>query len=360
MMYKKWICSLLILVATLSPALAAAPRSTRINKNRAQLAVAAANERAQVEAFRLLIFSTVLSTKLPHLVEVPIGVQRKYNNIRNGVFASLPMLATTIGVGFSARGSVEEFKSVLEPVTAILVAIAQSIAESGRMVWKSLEAIGIDRLLAASWDSLVGLAKIFQSFFTAGGAISSLTVLGSGTLGASSYMVWNPTTEDALGTEKVRALLGYNEELQSKLEKVTGELGNAFDLNVVQQATFREAATEELAAQAVANKFSRDAKYSIDVLKILREKSLVSRGTLDAVEVYKELYERSIFDSDSFNDVEILVRNVDSIAALSAVLESLLNEGRLSREDEKEVRQQLADATRNLARVKKYLDAAVE
>src|SRR5438045_386587 len=97
---------ILTFTITTAPVLAASSQRRPSNNSKTKsealnLAITAANERTQVEALKLLVYASVLSSKIGGVVEVPVEVQKKYNNFRNAVFASLPMSVLTGGVGFS-------------------------------------------------------------------------------------------------------------------------------------------------------------------------------------------------------------------------------------------------------------------
>jgi len=315
---------------------------------------------AQRNAMRLLIFTSVLSARTgDDIVKVRPEVRKKYDRLRNSVFASMPVTSVGLLTGYATKGSFEEFQSVVGAITAVVKFIGRGVIKGLHMSWDLLEKIGIDKILNASgtssekvWNFIQPVVKIF---ITKGALTMSAALSGSAILGASSFMLTHDA-ESALTHSTIRSILGEDKALQKQTDAVVVDLSAIFDLNASQQAIFKEALLEEVTKQGIANKFRSDVKYDINIVKILADRNLISREEAVAAELYKKMYDASTSHRADLNDLEKLKVQVDAITALSAILEEISLSGRLNAQSDKEVADLLMNTERNLKLIKANLN----
>jgi len=318
-----------------------------------QLALQVSKEMMQTEAFKLLVYTSVLSSKVGDVVEVSPAIQGKYNTIRNLVFASLPMSVVGAATVFLAQRSAKEFESVLAPVTALIKFLMNGLVESAKQVWKVSEALRIDKVLEQSGQSLKwsieALEPILKIFISKGFGISVATVSGSATLGASSFLIWNSRAEGALNYATARSLLGYDRDVKRNVDAAVTDLSEIFSLNAKDEAQFKDALFDEVVKQAIDQKFDRRAKFNVDAVSLLSKKNIISPEQAAAANALRELTTVAMTRrTDKASDQELLIHNIDTVTALCAVLEAMVESGKLSESEEKEVRQLLGNAKRNL------------
>lgn len=326
-------------------------------------ALKASTEQVQADAIRLLIHSIVLTNKVGEVVEITPETEAKYASIRNSVFASLPMGLVAAGTLVSLKQSAKQFESVLKPVTEFVKMLARAATESVKRVGQSIgdvmKALKVDVVLEKSVNSSENvwnfIKPVVRLFINKGVGISVLTISGAGVLSGSSFLVYNSTTKDALknGRAPARSLLGYNAALEQKLDEVTADLSIVYQFGPEQKSIFKEALANEIIAQAVKTKFDRNAEYKIDAIEIVRSKNLAAPEIIEAALALRESVAIATGGRGlATTDAEILVQSIDIVTATSALLESYLQSGRLSHDDEKQVALMLYNAQQNLELVK--------
>lgn len=358
-------CLLLISFSLISLQVYGADQTTTDNARQAKnidLAVKASENPARQEALKLLIFSTVLSAKTGNLIEVSPKTRETYNRIRLGVFAPIVMTPFAISVGFSARQSAKTFESVLAPITAVLRAVAELVAQSGEALWNILEALKIDKSLDWSGDvvkaSYEALKPIIEVFISKGALISSGTVSGSAMLGASSFLVLNDA-EVALTHKQVAQLLGYDSNLKNKVDLAVTEVGSAFNFDLTNRSLLRDELVNEIYKQAAEKGFDHNAEYTIDVIGLMKKNNLISQEQYMTTLLYQDLYKATALGTlETRPGLERLRDSVDHIAAVCAVLHELIENGKLNKKDRMEALYMHDNALKVLGFIKNNLELA--
>ena len=321
-------------------------------------AIENANTLLQEKALKVLILNAVIGAESGTLLDVPTAVRDRWDTIRLSTVGFIQVAAAGIGTFYMGQASSKEFQSVLAPLTYLVKIISHLVTVSANQLTFSLEKIGVDVLLRSSGESLEtvikSLTQVFASFITKGGIISSTTISASGFF-ASSTFAWFTNTNEVLTYENARSLLGYDKELQKRIDRLTFSLSQLLDFNGDQSATLKRIIENELIRVGIEKQFAQDADYQINLVPPMLEAGLINSKTAAAINGLNELYQIATKNQIEGLEPGSLGESVNVLVALSAILESQLGQENLDRQMEKEIRQQLADVQKTLKLVQATL-----
>ena len=312
------------------PSLSHAADAAATTEARGELA---AMTEAQRLNLNLLIATVVVDQKMGGLVEVDEAVARKYQLIKAAYLGSVP--TTSVGGSAVALGeqSSKKVEFLIAPLTALLRFSGRQLVSSGRALDTFSRVTGLDTVITKGLELSEKSVEqvvlpILKVFVTKRTALSSATSSASAVFGGSVFFMMNDAKE-AMTWERARQVLGQNDVVRARVESIVTEMAYIFNLDPSAQATLKIAIYDEAMKQAVANKFSQDkSKYSLDVVEIMRTKSLITSETASAVVALRGLTQ-NIQTPAQAGTRGITIENLDMAMNLAAVLESQLNSGRL-------------------------------
>ncbi len=303
---------------------------------------------SQQLAIKLLIANALVTRKIGKVVEVDPNIQKNYGRVRGMILGSIPASSVTGIAGYLGKESAEEFKSILTPVTELVKFLGTMSYESAKASWELIEKIGLNIILEKSGKSIEWSFKniiepIVKSSITKGSAVASGAVTAAGLAATSSFLLFNPTAEGALSFDVIRQVLGYNQNVEKNIDLMIEQVSAVFDLNATDKANLKLAIVEETLKQAVENEFSSDSsRYKLDIVKIMKDKKIITEEVADVVSSLRTAYERTTStDRTTVSDVEMLKSNLNAVLALHAMLATTVESGSITDEAMREKMQQL-------------------
>ncbi len=302
--------------------------------------LSAVNEEVQTQSLRLMVFSALLSDKLVKMDKVPAQVEQRYQRIKLTYFGSLPTSSASGITVFLAQQTSQRIELFMNFLTTVFRALAEGMKASSTAINDSSTAIykipavkyAVDHLGSGLRYVVEQIVEISRSSVFKGSGMLAGTLSASTVLGGSAYFGAHNASE-ALTGAKARALLGYDRALQKNIDQVVGEVSGIFSLSAAQAAQFKTALLNETINQAVKNNFSKNSNlYKIDVLQLLLANNLASNEQVVFVKALLPTYEL-LSQSKAItleSELKDLRSNVDNVAALSAVLAELSNNGQIT------------------------------
>lgn len=322
-------------------------------------AVDASLKPAEQEAARILLYSAALSKQMGEVVEIPHEVQKHYLSAAKSVAYSIPTGVTAVGTLYLFQSSLNEFKSIMDWVNVVIGYVATSFKEVARVSGESLKAIGVEYLARKSVDSS---ATVFDNFVlpvlkrlsTRGIRYAVGAGVGASSLSGSAYLIFNGPA-DTLKYETARELLGYNKHLNAEVDAKMDELMYVFNLKPSDITSVKDAVRKEIIEVAVKNDFRRDRTYHVDLIKVLASQKVLNSDHLLAAQALREIVENSTEVQVSEEAQARLGRSVAVILATQAMLDTMIESGKLTTETEKEARQMLGNSKRVVKRIHENL-----
>ena len=322
-------------------------------------AVAASLTPAEQEAARLLLYSAALSAQLGGLVDIPRDIQERYNTAAKTVGFSVPGTAVAVGTLYTFQSSLKEFKSVMQWVNVVIGYVGRSFNEVGRLTLQSLEAIGVkflsEKLFESSERTFNALIlPVLKISSNRGIGYALATSGGVGSLAGSSYLTFNGPA-DALKYDVARNLFGYNKHLSEQIDEKVAELGYVFALKPSDITSVKDAVRIAVIENAVKNDFRKEATYELDLVQVLESKNAIGADQIAAAKLLREIVKHSTAVKVDEDDQARLGRSVTVILATQALLDTMIESGKLSTSSEKEARQMLGNSKRVVKRIHENL-----
>ncbi len=264
---------------------------------KAELAEKATLSEAQQTAAKLLLYSIIFSEEAGDLVEIPReGPRTGYNgSVKTTALAPVTLVIGGVTIFMSAQ-SFEAVKIALPFIKVLIKASAEAMKASGDMIEASAKAIKLDWSSEQSGKSFDFAWKNFirptlDLMYKFGVHYSAGSAAGTSLLFSSGYSSFN-NSEDILTHEMARSLLGYNKALNTSLEAKLKELGGLYDIPAEKLPILKRSMRDALVAEAERNQFRRDAKYDLDLVKLMGEKEIISKPEYEASQAMGELVRR--------------------------------------------------------------------
>ncbi len=323
--------------------------------------VAASLKPAEQEAVKLLLYSIILSQQTGGIVEVPRHVRDRYNSAGKALGFSIPGGVAAGGTYWAFKESIGEFKSVIEWVTLVVKAVGNASIYAAKQSGKASEAIGLDRAIQSSLDgSEAAYRVVLKPLLTilSQKGVRYVVASGSGaaSLGGSSYLIFTGP-ERAMTHSSARWLFGYNKPLAAQIDTKVNEMANIYELKPAEVVALKKALHGELIRVAVANKFREDVTYNVDLVGVMSANKLISQEQAAAANLLEEIVKASTSVQVSQDEGTRLGSSVAVILATQAILETMIEEGKLSTDSEMRARQLLGNSKRLVKRIGANLSA---
>lgn len=303
---------------------AAITKSTETEKTAAMKANLTATQQM---AIKLLVANTMVAKKIGRVAAIDESVQRNYGRIRGMFLGSVPASSVAGLAGYLGKESAKTFQSVFQPITELVKALANISYKSAKVGWEVFEFIGLDIVSEKSGKSIEWVFSnivkpVLEISITKGTAISSGSLTATAVAGTSSFLLFNPTAEDAMQMEAIRKILGYDKSLEKNVNLMVEQISGIFDLNASDKAKLQLAIINEALVQVAKNNFSQDSNlYKIDIVEILKAQKIISVETAEAVNSLRSAYDRMTSSQrTTVSDVEVIKANLQSVLALHAML----------------------------------------
>ncbi len=337
-------------------------QETTAPKNAEEKAVAASLTPAQHEAAKLLLYSVALSAQTGEMVDIPQDIEERYNSLAKTVGFSIPGGAVGVGTLYSFKGSLKEFQSVLNWVNVIVQYAAKVLTEVARAGLQVSETIGVKflsetvgKFSSETFEALV--MPILKASSTRGIGFTVGTSSGIASLAGSSYLIFNGPA-DAMKIESARNLFGYNAHLSKIVDEKVLEVAYIYDLKPAEVVALKDAVRAAIIEVAVKNGFRRDATYNVDLIEVMKSKQLLTTEQVTAADFLRSVVTASTSEATTTADAQAqLGKSVNVILATQAILESMIESGRLTPKTEKEARQMLGNSKRVMKRITSNLTA---
>jgi hypothetical protein len=291
-------------------------------------------------ALQLIIASAMVDQKGGDLAKIDRDVAKKYQTMRNVYFGSIP--TSLVGGAFSAYVGPQGLKAsatvtgpLLMSLKPVLLTIWEGAKMSGRVVDTLFTALKIDKAFDSSSTASEKIYKLaIKPILILLVNAHTATVSGSSLSGASlytSYKFYTNDAQDAMSYEQLRALLGQNEAIRSRIDSIVTGVAPIMNLGADSQAKLKILIYDDILKQAIANNFTDDSsKYDLDVIKLMIDGGLVDSSMTLAVQKVRQV--ASAIQSESQRKVsanDVIVQNVDIALNLAAVIETNINSGKI-------------------------------
>jgi hypothetical protein len=307
-----------------------APMTIEEMKEKASLSL------AQEEALNLLVYTTLMTSEVGAIAEIPESIKSKYNTAAKVFFSSPSIIGGGVGVVWMGAESFEKLESVFAPITALFRVMANAVTASGELSSEVIEKLIPEWVFESSEKSFDAVASIVQAIlkplFTKGVGYSlGFSSLGLG-VSASSFVALNSTGE-AMTYDQVRSLLGYDKDLQAKINETTSQLSDIFSLSPEKESKFKEDLMNAIIEEGINNDFDT-SKMNVDTFKVLKyQLSPAERKVATTLGVlYKATENKS-----SAAEAASLSDQVIKLLGMSAVLETMLETKELTRKQRAEI-----------------------
>ncbi|MEO0337380.1 MAG: hypothetical protein AAF202_13375, partial [Pseudomonadota bacterium] len=265
-----------------------------------------------------------------------------YNTTRSWFVGSIPLSLAGGLATYMAQSSLQEFESVLAPITALVKALGQVVTASLEALEVSSEKIGLDILLryvgeGIDWSSQNILMPFIRLFANQAVLISS-GASGMSAVGYTSYVLVTKDAQEVMSISKVNQLFGHDEEIRQSIDALVEDLARLVSIDPEKQAKLKNLIGDEVIRQAQENDYStKESDYDIDVVKIMTDNNIVDPGVALVLANAEKLYEISSQSpsaaAQSPVTMDLLVQNVDKVAALSVVLQKAIESGEIKNKD---------------------------
>lgn len=345
------------------------------------------------ESARLFLAAAVFQSRASEIVGIDPEVGQKYaslqQNLRNGVDAflvgvigylkrdsssasggeSLRYCALFGGVfaldcAIWAESKIRAVPSLATSLDTILKWVGKSIAKSKEVIANSSESSvsakgSIDKTLGYYQTVKTVLGQFKTWLFTGKRAVS--LGLGGASGVSSSIGLWLyfsfSDADEVMSNQRIgslmRAQLGYADAFNDKVETSLKGLNQVFELDAKSFSILKEEVKNQLMKDAIANKFSPNAIYTVDAFSILKSKALISKEKVAAVETIRNLFEEvSRADQKNMESELSFEGRLDLIFALNAYIETLLLNGEMSESDQKHALHLVKTSNETLERVR--------
>jgi len=299
------------------------------NEERAEYAL----RLAQMEAVKLLVFTSNLKSQIPDIAQVNGNVEARYNKIRLAYFGSVPASSVGAGALYLGGETSKQLESLFKPFEVALRASNRVLKATWTGIERVSVALGIDKALdfvfTKSSESVNASVTMMKSLVFQGSK-ESLGFSSMAGLLTSSIYLGTHSADEVVSTSVGRNLLGYDRAVLQALNANMVTLAEAFGLNQSQMEKFKVALVNQIANAAIDNGFSNDSSnYNIDVLDLLVGHNLASQYAAELVRTMSEAYKVASTSGalNNTSDQEKLVANIEFLAMMTAYLQEISASG---------------------------------
>lgn len=354
------LASQLAMAPALSMAATAAPSKTVVPQLTAdqQLMIEQQIATTDLEIARLIIFNSMIQAQIGEITQISDKVAKKYDKYQTSILAPVTLvlgIGATYGLGASAA---EKLQSILEPINVmikvVMTSIRKGITVSSEVTEQVLKALKIDKVLDVSseyMDQVIKTLKTVSAAYSGKGSLTLSASSGAGSsLSLSAFVFFNDTNE-ALKQDVVKKLLGYNKEVDARVDKLVKNLSFVYAIPAEKSTQIKDALKNAMIAEAEKHEFITSDNAKIDVIAILLENGLVSPSQASAAAALDALIESKSSTTISVDPTK-LITNIKVTLALMALLEEAQNSGKIADTAiSQEADRILGAAQRNLKRI---------
>lgn len=309
---------------------------------------------AQQEALNLLVYTSLLSNEVGAISEIPAEIKTRYETAAKAFFASPSIIGAGLGTAYLAKQSLNELVSIVEPITALFRLMAQYATVSIDFSSEVIERIipeWIFKSSSQSAEAVVDLMKVLlRPLFTKGVGVSVGSSAVAGSLYSSVFITIN-TSEEAMTYETLRSLVGYDKELGHKIDVITAQLGQVFALTPEKESRFKEDLMNAIITEGIRTDFNTK-EMKVDTFEVL--KSQLSESEVNVVTMLKSVY-TATENKSSHAEIQGLERDVTTLLAISAVLETILETKNLTRKQRSEISLRLVNTQNVINQIKRNM-----
>lgn len=348
--------SFLIALIAMMTNLSAYAQSSRLGEEEVQLATEASQNIVQKEAARLLLFASLISVETGEIIEVSRDVRIKYHAAFASTVAPIPLTVSGGIIAYLTKKSFRDLNFVFASLNNLLSLLRQSVTKSVNTLSSILDNAAFRASFKTSVELSASLAvSIYNAtrpfvklVFNRGFGLASGTSTASSSLSGMSFMMFHDV-EAALDYNTVRYLLGYNKKVSARLDKIISDLSSVYNLDTRNREILRDVLRDAMIEQAARNDFRDDAEYDVNVIGLMAEREIISTDLAAVTHGLQALFIKSTqYYPTNVTGLQALVKDLETIAMLGAVIEEYLNKGVLSEARAKEAQMMLGNLERTM------------